>query len=319
HSAFPPLIKKLYEGNVRHFADSRIKNLKSIKEMYPDAKTMQLRLPMHDEVDELVQYADRSLNSEISTIKLIDEACTRHQTTHEIILMIDVGDLREGIMFDSDYIAFVGEILKYKNINLVGLGLNVTCYGSVIPTRDTLELLLSIKENIEKEYNIELPVVSGGNSSSIYLHFEKEIPKGITNLRIGDTIVSGMETSYSKLLPNMHHDAFILEAQIIELKEKPSYPIGKLGVNAFGETVEYVDIGVHQRAIVAIGRQDVSEDDIIPLDDNVNILGSSSDHTILEIKPEANYKVGDTIKFKLKYGGILSLFTSQYVNKNIIK
>lgn len=314
YSAYPAIIDSLYAWGIRHFADSRMQNIKNIKEQHDDVITMQLRLPMPDEIDELVQYADRSLNSELSTIRMIDEACLKHNTTHDIILMIDVGDLREGIMFNDDYLSIVKEILTFKRINLIGIGTNVTCYGSIIPTKETLQQVVDIRNEVEKHFDIKIPLVSGGNSSSIYLHFENQLPKGINNLRIGDTFISGMETAYSKFLPEMHHDVFQLEAQIIELKYKPSYPIGKLGVNAFGEVVEYEDNGMHNRAILAIGRQDVSQYDIIPVDDNVLILGSSSDHLILEV-PENKYHVGDTIKFNLKYGGVLSLFTSKYVNK----
>lgn len=317
YSAHPIIIDNLYKWGVRYFADSRIQNIKSIKEKFSDVTTMQLRLPMADEIDELVQYADRSLNSELSTIKLINEACLRYDTSHDIILMIDVGDLREGIMFNEDYLSFVAEILKFDRVNLIGVGTNVTCYGSIIPTKETLQQVVDIRDEIEKHFDIDIPIVSGGNSSSIYLHFDENLPEGINNLRIGDTFISGMETSYSKQLEKMHNDVFQLEAQIIEVKNKPSYPIGKLGVNAFGEVVEYEDKGFHTRAIVAIGRQDVSQYDIIPVDDDVQVLGSSSDHLILEVR-ENKYQVGDTLKFNLKYGGVLSLFTSKYVNKHTL-
>ncbi|MDR3214704.1 MAG: alanine racemase, partial [Bacilli bacterium] len=147
YGAYLPIIDVLYENGVSHFADSRILNLKAIKEKYPDAKTMHLRLPMLSEVDELIKYADRSLNSELVTIKALNEACLKQHKTHEIILMIDLGDLREGIMFDSDYLSFVKEILEYKNINLIGIGTNVTCYGSVIPTNESLQILVDIRDN----------------------------------------------------------------------------------------------------------------------------------------------------------------------------
>ena len=317
YSAYGPIIDKLYEIGIRHYADSRIQNLKSIKEKYPDVTTLQLRLPMASEISELVKYANRSLNSELSTIKLIDEECQRTNKTHDIILMIDVGDLREGIMFDSDYVSFAKEIIKFEHVNLIGVGFNVTCYGSVIPTQETLKQLIAICNDIEEQLNIKLPVISGGNSSSLDLALKDGLPKEITNLRVGDAFLSGMEAAHSTLIPEMYHDIFELEAQIIEIKEKPSYPIGELGVNAFGEVVEYEDVGIHTRAIIAIGRQDVSQDDLIPQDKDIKILGSSSDHLILEVKA-GKYQVGDTLKFSLKYGGILSLFTSKYVHKHLL-
>ena len=316
YSAYEPIVDKFYEWGVRCFADSRGINLKSIKERYPDATTLQLRLPMAEEISKMIHYADRSLNSEISTIKLINEACLQANKTHDIILMIDVGDLREGIMYNSDYKAFVKEIIGLEKVNLIGIGTNVTCYGSVIPTKDTIQTLVDIRDDLEKEFNIKIPVISGGNSSSLYLHFNGTMPQGVTNLRVGDAFMSGIEAAYSQPIEGMYGDICQLEAKIIELKDKPSYPIGELGVNAFGETVEYEDVGIHTRAILAIGRQDVSQDDIIPLNDDVIVLGSSSDHLILEV-PKDKYHVGDTILFKLKYGGVLSLFTSRYVHKNL--
>lgn len=318
HCANMAIIAELYEHGIRHFADSRIANIKKIKEKYPDTKTMHLRLPMHSEVDEVVKYADRSLNSELSTIALLDQAAQKQQKIHEVLLMIDMGDLREGIMYDSDYVAFVKEILVFNNIKLMGIGTNVTCYGSVIPTKETLALLIDIRNAIEKELHIKLPIISGGNSSSIYLHFDNQLPSEINNLRCGDIFASGVEAAFLKPIAGMYNDIFQLEAEIIELKDKPSYPIGQLGVNAFGETIAYEDVGIHTRAILAVGRQDVHNDNVIPLDKNSTVLGSSSDHLLLEVE-KGKYQVGDTMKFDLTYGGILSLATSPYVQKVIIK
>lgn len=318
YSAYSPIIDMLYETGIRNFADSRIQNLKSIKEKYPDVTTLQLRLPMASEISELVKFVNRSLVSELTTIKLIDEECKRVNKKHEIILMIDVGDLREGIMFDSDYVSFAREIIKFKNINLIGVGFNVTCYGSIIPTKENLNQLITIRNDIENELNIKLPIISGGNSSSIYLALDSDFPKEVNNLRIGDAFLSGVEAAYNEKIQDMYYDIFELEAQIVEIKEKPSLPIGKSGLNAFGEKVEFEDVGIHTRAIIAIGRQDILQSDLIVQDEDIKILGSSSDHTILEVKPN-KYHVGDTIKFSLKYGGVLSLFTSKYVSKNIIK
>lgn len=317
HGANKKIIDTLYEAGIKRFADSRLQNLKAIKENHADATTLQLRLPMLSEISELVKYVDRSLNSEMVTIKLIDEECQKINKTHEIILMIDVGDLREGIMFDSDYLAFVSEIIKFQHIKLVGIGFNVTCYGSVIPSLEIFEKIIEIRNDIEEKLQIKLPIISGGNSSSLEIALKDKLPQEINNLRIGDAFFSGMEAAYYTLIPQMHHDICELEAEIIEIKDKPSYPIGELGVNAFGEVVEYEDVGIHTRAILAIGRQDIALDDIINHNKDVKVLGSSSDHLIIEIK-KGQYQVGDTIKFSLKYGGILSLFTSKYVSKHFI-
>ncbi|WP_423364431.1 alanine/ornithine racemase family PLP-dependent enzyme [Mycoplasma sp. P36-A1] len=318
YSAYLPIVEALHSWGYRNFADSRIINLKSIKEALPESNTLMLRLPLPSEVDEVVKYCDRSLNSEIFTIKLLNEAALKQDKVHEIILMVDLGDLREGVMFDQDYYTIVDEILKLKNIKLLGVGTNLTCYGAIIPTRSKMEQLVEVKENIEKHFNIKLPIVSGGNSSTLPLALENNLPKQVNNLRIGEGFIDGHESAYGHMIDDMVDHIFTLEAEVIEVKDKPSYPIGKRGFNAFGEEVEFEDVGIHRRVILAIGRQDVSTDVIEPMIDTVKILGSSSDHMLLETT-DKNIKVGDKISFYMEYGAILSCFTSKYVAKNIIK
>lgn len=231
--------------------------------------------------------------------------------------MVDLGDLREGVL-KEDVIPIVEQIVKLEGIRLRGIGTNLTCYGSVIPTPDILEELVEIKNSINKKFNLNLDIVSGGNSSSLYLVQNGLIPREITQLRIGEAIVLGRETAFGDRIPHTYDDVFTLEAQIVELKEKPSYPRGILGMDAFGERQVYVDRGIMKRAILAIGRQDVNMNDLIPIDSSIELIGSSSDHLIVNVTNSTYpYKVGDIIKFKLRYGGILSCSTSEYVEKVI--
>ena len=163
-------------------------------------------------------------------------------------------------------------------------------------------------------------MVSGGNSSSIYLIGKGELPEGINNLRLGESFLLGNDTAYGEKLPGTVSDTLILEAQIVELKEKPSLPIGEVGVDAFGQKPYYEDRGVIKRAIIAIGKQDTDIDSMEPLDEKIDILGGSSDHIILDVtKSDTEYKVGDVVRFVLGYGGMLKTATSPYVEKAYIK
>jgi len=313
--AIPEVAQTMVKGGVEILGDSRIKNLKKLQHI-PVPK-MLLRIPMKSEVEEVIKYADISLNSEIDTIKSLSEEAKKQRKIHEIILMVDLGDLREGVL-KEDVIPIVEQIVKLEGIRLRGIGTNLTCYGSVIPTPDILEKLVEIKNSINKKFNLNLDIVSGGNSSSLYLVQNGLIPRGITQLRIGEAIVLGRETAFGDRIPHTYDDVFTLEAQIVELKEKPSYPRGILGMDAFGERQVYVDRGIMKRAILAIGRQDVNMNDLIPIDSSIELIGSSSDHLIVNVTNSTYpYKVGDIIKFKLRYGGILSCSTSEYVEKVI--
>ncbi len=311
-------IVKVIEQNekITYYADSRIENLERIGK----TKKMKvlLRLPMLSDVKRVVQHADVSLNSEIQTIRALNVAAKEADKTHKIILMIDLGDLREGIYFTNEDEIFnvVSEILGLKNVELHGIGVNLTCYGAIIPKNDNLSQLVDFANKIEEKFDIKLKIVSGGNSSSIYLIDKDELPKGINNLRIGEAVYLANETAYSNKIENMHDDVVTLEAEIIELKEKPSLPVGEPGVDAFGEKPVYEDKGIIKRAILAVGRQDIDSGGLIPLDNNIEILGASSDHMILDVtNSETEYKLGDTIEFKLEYGALLKIFTSEYVTK----
>ncbi|HZK02103.1 MAG TPA: ornithine racemase Orr [Anaerovoracaceae bacterium] len=302
---------------VDYLADSRIDNIRK----YPvsQKKSVLLRLPQQNEIEEVVSYADISLNSEIKTIELLNEEARRQRKSHKILIMIDLGDLREGMFYqEKDLIDdLIKRILTLSNIEPVGIGANLTCYGAIIPKEDNLSILVSIADEIRKKFKIEIPIVSGGNSSSLYLIEKGGLPKGINNLRIGEAFILGNETAYGRCIAGAHKDAVTLEAQIIEIKTKPSLPIGETGVDAFGEKPIYEDRGYIKRAILAIGKQDTDIESMMPEDPNIDILGASSDHLIMDVTNSKNdYEVGDIISFTLGYGGLLKASTSSFVKRD---
>lgn len=311
----PEIAKVLVESGASILADSRIENLKRMESI--NVPKLLVRLPMISQAGEVVEFADISLNSELETIKELSKNAIEKGKVHKIILMIDLGDLREGIIDEKEIFYSVKEILKLDGISLIGIGTNLTCYGGIIPKHENLSHLVDIKEKIEKVFSIKLEIVSGGNSSSLYLlKHQNGMPKGINQLRLGESIVLGRETAYGTRNEDTYEDCFRLITEIIELKEKPSIPIGEIGMDAFGNKPVFQDRGIRKRAICAIGKQDVSIDNIVPEDNNITILGGSSDHLIIDVTDSFNnYKIGDKLSFKLNYGGVLSTLTSEYVKK----
>ncbi|WP_113671377.1 ornithine racemase Orr [Vallitalea guaymasensis] len=310
----PKIVREMVKGGIRVIGDSRIENLKKLKRF--KLPKLLLRLPMISEAEEVVQYADISLNSEISTIRKLSKEAKKRNLRHKIILMVDLGDLREGIFDEEEIFETVEIMISLDNIDLIGIGTNLTCYGGILPEKSNLQRLLTLKETIRKKYKLNLKVVSGGNSSSLHLIEEGDMPKGINQLRLGESIVLGRETAYGNTIEDTYQDAMTLQCEIIELQNKPSLPIGTIGMDAFGNVPSFNDKGTRKRAICAIGRQDVDPTDILPGDKNVEIIGSSSDHLILDVTDSnENYSVGSILRFSLKYGSVLSLFTSEYVKK----
>ena len=315
YCGIPEIAKASVSAGAKMLADSRIENIIKLKDI--NIPKLLLRIPMLSQVDEIVEHVDISLNSEYEVIKALSEKSLKKGKVHKVILMVDIGDLREGVWYENA-VESAGRILELKGIELIGIGTNLTCYGAVIPSKDNLGLLVSITEKIESKYNIKLSIISGGNSSSIYMIEKNEIPKGINQLRLGESIVLGYETAYGDKIEGTWQDVFTFLAEIVELKEKPSIPIGETGVDAFGEKPVFTDRGVRKRAILAAGRQDVKIDGIKPRDKDAIVLGASSDHLIIDVSDcKKEYKVGDVLEFDMDYGALLAAFTSGYVHKII--
>jgi len=321
HSADKEIVKVFDTfPDIEYFGDSRIENL--ITYQHASKKKILIRIPMSSEVKEVIQYADISFNSELSTIKQLNEEAKKQNKTHSVLLMVDLGDLREGFFQEAELMATVAKMTEMSHIKLIGLGTNLTCYGAVLPDEENLGQLLSYQAKIEEAFNLKLSMISGGNSSSLYLLDDSALtlPTGITNLRIGEAFFSGGETAHGRQYPEMHDDVFTLQAEIVELKEKPSFPIGTRGIDAFGQMPTFEDKGDRLRGILAVGRQDVVFDGLSPLDERLLIVGASSDHLIVDFTDSlATYCVGDVVEFKLNYGAMLAAFTSKYVSKSYIE
>lgn len=299
------------------FADSRLNNLANCKNNLPK---ILLRISSPSQVQQVVEFADISLQSEPYTIQKLGDAASAAGKKHKVVLMIDLGDLREGIFFEktNDIFTACETALASKNLELYGIGTNLTCYGGILPDERNLSNLVAVADMIRKKYSIELPFVSGGNSSTIEFLKSGGMPKGITNLRLGESFVLGKDTAECKVVDGMYGDALILEAEIIEKKVKPSKPIGKSGKNAFGEEVHFDDHGDMTRGILAIGRQDTDENGICCLENNIQVIGASSDHLLVDLSDNNSYNIGDILKFTMEYGAVLKGFTSSYVSRKYI-
>ena len=315
--AHPAVIDCINQSGADMLADSRVENLVGSDSTLPK---LMLRIGMPEAAEEIVCASDISLESEIETIYALEKAAEKLNRVHRVILMIDLGDLREGIFFRNwDQILEAARAVKAcPHLELYGTGTNLTCYGSVLPDRENLGTLISITERLRKELSLPIPVISGGNSTSLHLLLDGTLPKGINHLRLGESVMCGMIPGTYTPIKGCNQDVFRLEATIVECKMKPSYPIGTLSRNAFGETVEYVDKGMMLRAIAAIGRQDVRTDGLTPVDPRIEIIGASSDHLILDLTKAPEYQVGETVSFGLDYGALLSASTSAYVSKEVV-
>ena len=314
-SARPEVIRAAMEGGITSFADSRMKNIIAAKKAIPGLKYLLIRIPAIPEAEEVVRWADWSLQSQIEVIQAVSEAALRQGKVHPIILMVDVGDLREGVFGREQLDEIVPQILACPGVKLVGLGTNVGCYGSVLPSVANTKILVELRDYLNQTCGCSISVLSAGGTCALKLLEDGVMPAGINQLRAGEAVLYGEDTTGSRFLKGYHHDAFLFKAQVVELRRKPSVPIGELGRDGKGDTPEYPDRGVRLRAICAAGKQDVAWGALTPVLPGAEMIGASSDHLIVDVEDcGGQVRVGDWMEFRCGYMAVLDATTSAYVD-----
>ncbi|MDD7215332.1 MAG: alanine/ornithine racemase family PLP-dependent enzyme [Firmicutes bacterium] len=311
--------KQFDQGGASFIASSRLEQIEDAKNAGIKKPMMLIRVPMLSEVSDVVRLADVSLNSELEVVKALNAEALKQGKIHKVIVMADMGDLREGY-WDKDEMADVCEYIEKElsNIQLMGIGTNVGCYGSISPTVETLDDLVEIAEHIEERLGRKLEYISGGATSSLMRVWDGNIPERINLLRIGEGILLArdLDVFYGYDMSELYQDVFRLKAEVIEVKDKPSHPVGTIAVDAFGHTPTYVDRGMRRRALLAMGKVDYGDpSELLPLEKGIEVLGASSDHTIIDVEDaEKDWKVGDIMEFDICYATIVYLTNCRNVN-----
>jgi len=310
----PAIAKAMIEGGVKFLADSRLENIQRMKAAGVSTQFVLLRTAL-SQAEAVIKYVDISLNTELETIKELDYYAKIHNKIHQIIVMVELGDLREGIL-PCDLSQFIKETLKLSHIKVLGIGCNLACYGGIKPNDEKMNELSLLAKGIEREFHIGLEIISGGNSANYEWYKSTQEVGRINNLRLGESILLGCGTIDRQPIPGLYTNAFRLIAEVIESKEKPSLPFGEACQNAFGIVPTFLDRGIRRRVIVALGRQDVLVSGLKPTS-SMEILGASGDHVVLDSN---NYdlRVGNEVNFSLDYGGLLSAMTSPFIKKQFV-
>jgi len=313
-------LTELLKLGITQVSDSRVSNLKAIKSINPGIETIYIKPPAKRAISSVVKYADISMNTEIETIKLLSEEARKQNKTHGIIIMIELGELREGILGEH-FLQFYANVFKLDHIKVVGIGTNLSCLYGVLPNHDKLIQLSLYEQLIEARFNKQIPYVSGGSSVTIPLILKKLLPKAINHFRVGETLFLGTDVYNDTTLKHMNPDVFRLYGEIIELSEKPVVPIGELGTNVEGNEYSFDEKDIGQktiRAIIDIGLLDVDQEHLEPTDGSISFVGASSDMLVIDLgENRKNYRVGDLLEFKMDYMGTLRCINSRYIDKRL--
>jgi predicted amino acid racemase len=305
HEAITPLLE---HSGIKLLADSRLANIRRLSKSTGDpSRIMMLRTPMPDETEELINICSTSLNTQVETVEKLAFHCDRYNKHHNIIIMVEIDDEREGLLPEQAE-GFCRQLMgKSKYICIKGIGTNARCITSNGPTRESIDILVSLKKELEGRLGLGIEILSGGNSSIWDMIESGKLPSQVNQVRMGEAIFLGHETAGYSNIKGLYQDSFVLEACIIEVKKRDNIPY---------------------RIILGLGIQDVMLKDLIIADRRLLPRSQSSDHTMLDIDPGAeddkaekdfsNYQVGGIISFNLNYFGLLSCMTSPFVRKELI-
>jgi len=309
-----PAIKKIHS-----IADSRLSNLKTIKKIAPDIVTMYIKPPAIKYVKTVIDVADISLNTSFSTIGALNVEAKKRGIVHRIIIMIEMGELREGVI-RKDLMEFYRKCFELSNVKVIGLGTNLGCMYGVEPTFDKLLQLSLYKQLIEAKFSKTIEFISGGSSITLPMIAKNKIPKSVNHFRIGEAIFLGDSPLNGKKFKNLSMDVFEFDANIIEMEHKETAPDGVISEGNVGHAQEMPDEEMSYKAVLDFGVLDVNTDDITPKDKDIQFIGTTSDMTVYDLgtKRKKKFKDGSQIKFKPNYMAVARLMNSKFVTKRIV-
>ena len=307
----PEAARVLHAAGAAELGTSRLEQVAKCRAAGVPGPWLLIRIPGLTELPDVVALCETSLQSEWPTLLALEEECLRQNKTHRVIVMTDLGDLREGFWDKKELVDVCERVERdLPHVHLAGIGVNLTCYGSTKPTPEKMNELVGLARQVEQRIGRELEIVSGGATSSFTLVHWGTMPAGVNHLRIGEAILLGKDLQVDWGIRDMDYlrmDALTLRAEVVEVKDKPTYPIGEFAIDAFGRKPVYEDRGIRRRAILALGRADVGElESLIPREPGMTVIGGSSDHCIVDVEDcPRRLQVGDIVEFSLCYSHML--------------
>lgn len=314
------IVQAFMRGGIHSIGDSRVHDFLSLRqEEFGVLELTLLRQPPRSQMDLVPHITDRAFMSELSAAKALGQAALAKGTVCDILVVVEMGDRRDGVPL-AELTSFLRSASAIDGIEVMGLATNLGCITGILPTVENQERFGETAARARRETGLALPIISTGGTVALRLIEDGVLSHEVTELRAGEALLLGVSTTDSRVIPWLRQDAFVLEAEVIEVRDKPSAPDGPVGLDAEGRQPQIVDRGVRRRAVVALGYTDTDPAALIPLDAGVTIAGSSSDHMVLDVSDaDREFKEGDVVCFRMKYAALLHSMLSPYVARGYVR
>ncbi len=257
---------------------------------------------MLSQVDDIVQVCEASYNTEIKVIAALAAAALRHNKVHAIILMVEMGDLREGIM-PQDLGEIAQQVVDMHGVALTGIGANFACLSGIAPTAEKMRELSVLANSIEQYSGPFLQTVSGGSSANLPWALGGYATGRINDLRLGEAILLGVDPVTGDKIGGMFGDAFTLVAEVIETDAKSVDAFVSYTDPTMAKTRLAPNNSATTRLLLAIGHQDTDAAGL-SMPAGTTLIGATSDHSVIGTN-DATLGVGSEMRFQMNYGALM--------------
>lgn len=310
----PAVAQAMLDGGAAGLAEARLSNVKRLRQAGMTCPITLIRTPMLSQVDDVVQVCETSYNTEITVIEALAAAALRQNKVHGIILMVEMGDLREGIR-PKDVGDMARWVVAMPGVALKGIGANFACLSGIAPTAAKMQALSEIANDVEGQCGPVLQAVSGGNSANLPWAFGARGTERINDLRLGEALLLGVDPITGDQITGMSRDAFTLVAEVIEANAKPAHPSVNNAPRSLAGIQLVPDTSETTRIILAIGHQDTDAAGLSMLPGST-LVGATSDHLVIGVE-DATLCVGSEMRFQMTYGALMQAMAAPDVQINL--
>ncbi|MFV2051325.1 alanine/ornithine racemase family PLP-dependent enzyme [Aliiroseovarius sp. YM-037] len=298
----PAIAQAMLDGGATGLAEARLSNVKRLRKAGLLCPITLIRTPMLSQVDEVVQFCEASYNTEFAVITALAAAAIRHDRVHDIILMVEMGDNREGIM-PAELAAIAQRMVDLPGVALKGIGANFACLTGVAPNAAKMEALSALATEVERQCGPFLQTVSGGNSANLPWAFGGHPTGRINDLRLGEAILLGVDPLSGGRIDGMYTDAFTLVAEVIEANNRSvllpqSSASPALALHLIAPKGEDPT-----RLILALGHQDTNILGLL-MPDGTTFIGATSDQLVIGTTLPS-MSVGSVVRFQMTYSALM--------------
>jgi predicted amino acid racemase len=298
----PAIAQAMLDGGASGLADARISNVQRLRSAGMTGPITLIRTPMISQADEVVQSCEASYNTEMLVIAALAATAIRKGAVHGIVLMVEMGDQRDGIL-PENLADIAQQVMQMSGVALKGIGANFACLSGLAPTTLQMAAFCDLANEVEGVCGPFLKIVSGGNSANLPWALGEHATGRVNDLRLGEAILLGVEPVSGDQISGMHTDAFTLVAEVIETNAKPPpSPIALIDPTT-GRLRFETTSAASARMILAMGHQDT---DILGLSMPVGstLIGATSDHLVIGT-PRSLPTVGSEVRFQMNYNALM--------------